>query len=106
LYGCENTGVAGKGVCKVVKTKGEQKLDLPQRHRGHRERIPARDGTVNCFASRARKKSPYVADSKRGICGGTPTPAFCKKRLEVIENTGRRAKKEGKETQRGGKWLK
>jgi hypothetical protein len=24
LYGCENTGVAGKGICKVMKTKGDK----------------------------------------------------------------------------------
>ena len=33
-----------------------------------------------------------------------PPPAFWKKRLEAIENKGRELKKEGEETQRGGKW--
>jgi hypothetical protein len=28
LYGCENKGVAGKGICKVMKTKGRAKGDL------------------------------------------------------------------------------
>ncbi len=37
----------------------------------------------------------------------TPPPrVFWEKRLEVIENKGQRAEKEGKETQRGGKSLK
>jgi hypothetical protein len=35
-----------------------------------------------------------------------PTPAFWQKSLEVIENKGRRAEKEGKERKRVGKSLK
>ena len=32
LHGCEKKGVAGKGICKSMKTKGRQ-FQLPQRHR-------------------------------------------------------------------------
>jgi len=37
---------------------------------------------------------------------GMPPPAFCKKRLQAIENKERRSEKERQEISRGGKLLK
>src|ERR1700720_1163549 len=73
--GCENKAVAGKAIRIVVKTKDEQNS------------IPQRRGTVEAtgvtdLQTEARKKSLYVADSKRWLREGIhPPPVFSRKRL-------------------------
>jgi hypothetical protein len=53
------------------------------------------------FATETRR-----AQRRRSLDIPTPHPVFCEKRLQVIENKGRRHGKEGKEIPRGGKLLK
>jgi hypothetical protein len=70
LYRGEKKGVAGKAICKVMKTKDEQ-IRLPPRRRRHR----------------LTRRYP-------------PPRVSWKKRLQAVENKGWESKKEGKETQK------
>ena len=82
LYGCENKGVAGKGIRKNMKTKGEWKAVASGEWRAGGIRWPHwRPGNdrVNELQTGYGEKRMELADSKWGFCGGTPTPGVLQK---------------------------
>ncbi len=52
---------------------------------------------VSVFLQPFAKCAPFGSEAWRGSVGVPPPRVFWEKRLQVIENKGRRAKKEGKE---------
>jgi len=59
----------------------------------------------SCVSGIGRSSSTPAESPKTGS-GYPPPPAFCKKRLQVVENKERECEKERKELQRGGKLLR
>jgi len=76
--GCERKGLAGKAICKTMKTKGHKVARL------------------------------VIRDTRfmNGKSGDTPTPGVCRKSLQAIEKETMGCKKEGQERKRVRKPLK
>ena len=77
LYGCETKGVAGRGICIVMKTKGGKFGGEWRVTSGERRQM--RSFRCNIATGLGKKRPPsggklYVADSTRARSGGIPHP--------------------------------
>jgi hypothetical protein len=90
-----NGGLAGKGICKVMKTKGWGKWMVGKWVVGSRrgENAPTGHPGATALTGLVRK----LLIPKERFPGVPPPRVFCKKSLEVVENKGRKREKEGKE---------